>query len=332
MSDILRVVLRPFWNARQRRVRALWRFAIFMALLVGAELVLSWLGPRGTELDAFMLRSMVNFLLTAILAAGCTLLLDRRGFDALGWVPSRRWWTDLAFGACLGGALISGVVAIERTVGWLTPVARPEGALIPFLLKALVLFVAAGAAEEFVFRSYMLRNLADGLKHRRVGPGLALVGGTVLSSALFGLIHYFNPNATAASVANIALAGVFLAAGYVLTGRLALPLGLHVAWNFFQGPVFGLPVSGFDLGRSLFAVKQGGPEVWTGGPFGIEGGLLGLFAMLVGVMATGVWVQWREGALLPAENLLFPDTPPVTPTLSEPPAEGTLALPTSPPA
>lgn len=324
MAQAQQVVLWPFWNGRERRVRAGWRIAVFMLLLAASELLTARLGFRTGNLDEFVKTSVARVITSALLVAGCTLLLDRRGFDALGWVPSRAWWADLAFGAFLGGALISGVVGVERAAGWLTTAPPREGALVAALVKAVLLFAAAGAAEEFVFRSYLLRNLADGVKLSRMGPGVALLTGTVLSSAFFGLVHALNPNATAASIANIALAGVFLATGYVLTGRLALPLGLHVAWNYFQGPVFGLAVSGIDLGRSLFSFTQGGPDIWTGSAFGIEGGLLGLLAMLVGVLAIGVWVHWREGALVPAASLLFPEPPP--PALPEPPAQETAVL------
>jgi uncharacterized protein len=118
----------------------------------------------------------------------------------------------------------------------------------------------------------------------------------VLSSAFFGYLHAANPNATLLSTFNVALAGLMLGFGYVLTGELAIPIGLHVTWNLFQGAVFGFPVSGLRVGGATFlSIDQGGPALWTGGSFGPEGGLLGPAAMVAGVLLTALWVRLRRG-------------------------------------
>jgi membrane protease YdiL (CAAX protease family) len=100
--------------------------------------------------------------------------------------------------------------------------------------------------------------------------GLGTWSAIAISSSIFGLAHMGNPNATAFSVVAIALeAGVLLAAAYILTRRLWLAIGLHAAWNFVQGGVFGVAVSGHAMG-GLLSARLSGPDILSGGEFGAE--------------------------------------------------------------
>jgi hypothetical protein len=97
------------------------------------------------------------------------------------------------------------------------------------------------------------------------------------------LLHLFNPNATWISAAGIFFAGLYLAYGYVRTRQLWLSIGLHIGWNFFEGVVFGFPVSGLAI-YPLIRIEVHGPEIWTGGAFGPEAGLIVLPSLILGAL------------------------------------------------
>jgi membrane protease YdiL (CAAX protease family) len=305
------------------RPRALWRLLFqYSAYRVAAPLLvnllaIAWLlirsgreiGASG-ELDASSLSSSPALpLLGGIAALTAVLLsvwfagrfLDRRPFVDFGFHLSGGWWLDLCFGMALGALLMSAIFLVELGLGWITVTSafRSLAPGTPFALAMLLptmVYVCVGVYEELLFRGYQLRNAAEGLNLPVVGPRRAVILAWLFSSAFFGYLHANNPNATLLSTFNVALAGLMLGFGYVLTGELAIPIGLHITWNLFQGGVFGFPVSGQGpLGATFLSTDQGGPGLWTGGPFGPEAGLLGPVAMILGGLLIALWVRLRNG-------------------------------------
>jgi len=174
------------------------------------------------------------------------------------------------------------------------------------LVDGFLGFVLVGVREELFFRGYLIKNLAEGLNLPRISSKTALLISYLLISIVFGFFHAFNQNATLVSSLNLILAGLFLGLGYVLTSDLAIPIGLHIGWNFAQGYIFGFPVSGADQHLALIATQQTGPTVWTGGAFGPEGGLMGVFAFLLGLLLVYVWVRLtRPQASMQSELALY---------------------------
>lgn len=313
-----RKLLSIFWNGEERRVRALWRLLSLVVVVSGAGLAVQATGllpERGTR-EFFLVGTVLRVVLTFLAVWLVGWLLDRRRFRDFGFSMTRDWWADLAFGLGLGGVLMTGVFLVEWALGWVevtgtfrTPVTGGTFGLA--ILIPTVVFLGVGILEELLARGYLLRNIAEGLAFRRLGGARGgLLIACVISSALFALGHADNPNATWVSTVNIAIAGVLLALGFMLTGQLALPIGLHISWNFFQASVFGFPVSGVSRMRTAFiATEQTGPEIWTGGAFGPEAGLVGLAAMVVGVVLTLLWVRWRQGEVRLATALAEPPPP-----------------------
>ena len=66
-----------------------------------------------------------------------------------------------------------------------------------------------------------------------------------------------------------------LAAAYMLTRRLWLCIGIHIAWNFTEGGIFSVAVSGGNA-QGLLQAKLTGADWLTGGAFGAEGSIVAL--------------------------------------------------------
>ena len=307
--------MEPFLNEGSGRLRALWRLAIQywayweLVQISLALFVAAWLGAGsdgGTSAvplsSAFPLVSGVANLLAALLTVWLAgRLLDRRPFPAFGFHLGAGWWPDLLFGMLLGALLMTVVFLVELGLGWVrvTGTFETHGTDAPFVVSILLptaAFLCVGVYEETVFRGYQLKNAAEGLNHPRLGPRGAILLAWVSSSIFFGVLHADNPNATPVSTLNIVLAGLMLGFGYVLSGELAIPIGLHITWNIFQSVVYGFPVSGYEpSGATFLATEQNGPDLWTGGSFGPEGGLFIPAVMLLGMSLIALWIRLRTG-------------------------------------
>ncbi len=299
----MRRILACFWNRDERRLRALWRLFVFGFLILTVGLAATLLVPV-TPAGNYVTAVGLSVVATLLFLGGLWLaarFVDRRPLAGFGLELNRQWWLDLAFGLGLGALLMAFVFLVESLAGWVQITREAGGRSAARLLAAAVthgvICVAVGLGEEAISRGYVLRNLAEGLNLRRFGPRSAVVFAWVGSSVMFGLYHGLNPGATPLSTLNLMLAGLFLGLPYVLTGSLAVPIGLHVTWNFFQGPVFGFSVSGLALRPSLLEVQQTGPDLLTGGAFGPEGGLVGVVATVLGALVVLWWIQNGRGEL-----------------------------------
>lgn len=202
----------------------------------------------------------------------------------MGMAFNRFAAADLLAGLFIAAAAMALIFVTERAVGGLHSV-RDAAASFPAAQLARMTLTAL--KEEILWRSFLLCGLIilfDGRWKIALG----------LSAIAFGLIHLSNPSASTLSVIGNALGGLMYGLAFVRTGTLWLPFGLHLGWNFVQGPILGLPVSGFDEG-GLFKASDLGSALLTGGTYGPEGGLIGIGARFVVIAAVLAWTRSRIG-------------------------------------
>lgn len=157
-----------------------------------------------------------------------------------------------------------------------------------FASRHLPLSLGAGFFEELAFRVILFRIVEE-----KLGSWIALC----VSSLFFGVAHIGNPNATLFSSVAIALeAGVLLGAAYMLTRRAWFAVGIHIAWNYVQGAVFGIAVSGGEV-KGLISSRLEGDEIWSGGAFGAEASLITLVVCAL-AGAFFLWKSHQSGAFV----------------------------------
>ncbi len=214
---------------------------------------------------------------------------------------SWKWSRELSGGLIIG----AGLMAIVTAFVWIMGHYRITGwgdAGLGGLAAMLGLAISSGVGEEILFRGVLFR-----LTEKLLGSWFALA----LSAGIFGFLHIGNANATWFSSLAIAVeAGILLGAIYMLTRRLWAAIGLHAAWNFVQGYVFGIPVSGHET-PSLVTNSITGSDWMTGGAFGLEASVPALIvataaglailrlAIQRGQLKHPIWVKEQAAEPLP---------------------------------
>ena len=300
-----------FWNKEQARLRAGFRILIqliiFFILMKSLAALFRVPSEITSDLPVWIFLAVAGVRLFRVLISVWLAgrFLDHRPFADFGLHINKKWWQELAFGLGLGVLLIGSVFLIELAAGWVTisdtfHTANNEQSFILKFVVFIILFVVVGFSEELMYRGYHLTNIAEGLNIKAIDPKYSIGIAVFLSSIIFGIFHLGSPDATQISIFIIFTVAILFGLAYVLTGRLAIPIGVHIAWNLFQGNVFGFPVSGTTFSAdtvTFFSIQQSGPALWTGGTFGPEGGLLGLLVIIAGIFLMVGWVRFRYGSI-----------------------------------
>lgn len=253
---------------RLRPLRALgWMVLLFLVAGLVASVPNFLHATRALPPGQGLTFSLVAIVAAYLAYAGLVRWGERRRPTEIALKP---FYRDFLFGVAVGLAMFTAVIGALRLLGVYD--IRP-GLWRDWLADALR-DTATGLIEELLLRLIVFRLL---MRAVGVWPALAL------SAALFGALHLMNPNAGAVAAFAIAIeAGLMLAAFYLLTGRIWASVGVHAAWNFAQGAIFGARVSGMaDTGSLLVSTPRPQAPAWlSGGAFGPEASAP---AMLVGL-------------------------------------------------
>jgi membrane protease YdiL (CAAX protease family) len=281
----LAVVQRPLWRriVDYPLVALVIAVVLFMAASALAMVIGKPLDPM-PHIERTVLRAIIGIVLVVAVYKLVIARLGEHPRDDLrvDWNAGR----NLAFGLATGFAImalavgVAGLLGVYRIVG--------PGDTSRLVLELVTVAILPGVREELLFRGILFRWIEE------FGGSWAALA---VTSALFGLAHIMNPNATWFSSFAIAVeAGVLLGGTYMLTRSLWFPMGLHAAWNFTQGEIFDVPVSGIDE-HGLVQAQLSGPPLLSGGSFGLEASLIAL----IPATAIGVWLVWlavRQGKVV----------------------------------
>jgi membrane protease YdiL (CAAX protease family) len=266
------------------------RYPLTRLLLIGAPVFLM-MGINNGFMQRFADRPLLAIAITVAMA-----LLAMAVYAGFAWFVERREVTELsptgmgrdwATGAVIGAALYIACVVILMLVG----VYKIEG-MNPwsFVIPAVAMALSSGMFEELLFRGVLFRSVED-----LFGSWISLA----VSSFVFGFVHLLNPAGTILGALYISVeAGLLLAAAYMLTRRLWMSIGFHMAWNYTQSAIFSGVVSGGRADPGLIRSNIRGPDILTGGSFGLESSVIAFMLCT----ATGIVLlimAVRRGKIVP---------------------------------
>ena len=285
MSELLKLI----FVSRRGQVRSGWKIGMILTIyLIGAFLWRCFF-PNVLETD------LGFFAIDSVIFLGAIFLIlkwiDRQQLTDLGFTSPRGHFRDLGFGLMLGAVSMSLIFLGLAGTGQIVVIHNRflNHHLPGSLLSGLLLFILVGLREEIFSRGYCLSVF------RSMGRLLAVL----LSSLIFALLHLPTPHFNSVSFVNILLVGILFSVMAIQTGNLWMPIGYHITWNYFQGNIYGFPVSGQAF-VGLYTIQIRHHNLLTGGLYGPEGGVLTTVVLMLGLV-----VVWLMTASRPAGERMF---------------------------
>jgi membrane protease YdiL (CAAX protease family) len=274
------------FRAADGRVRSGWVLASF-GLTTGVTGVVAAIVTNGVSHPETLDDPRIAHTgLTLLVSAGVASLVCRYAFGEAVGLRDGRWWRHALVGFALGAGLLGVSCLVPMLVGVtsLSATSLPWAQAAGHALAQWAFLLPTAVSEELLVRGVPLRALSR---------GLGRFGAVALTSLFFGVMHLGNPNASLVAALNVALVGVLFGAITLRTGSLWCSIGLHSAWNFFEGTVFGQPVSGLTPRHALLdAHWPPARGFFSGGDFGPEAA--GWTAVVLLLASVVVLLQLRQ--------------------------------------
>lgn len=265
------------------RVRNGWKILGFILAVVASGITISRIAkllhaPKASDTTVVWVNAAIVLLLSWIFTR-----IERERFSSLGYRLNGRWAAQFLAGTLGGIALILLAAVISMGFGAVSLVRSGTGAVE--MLNGAMFFLGVGIFEESAFRGYLFQ---------RASRGIGFTGAQIVMALFFALAHWGNPGMSGATriwaSLDISLAAVLLGLCWKRTGSLALPIGVHLGWNWAQGNLLGFGVSGTSAAgffKPVFAAAK--PEWMSGGAFGLEAGLPGVIACALAILIVWKW-------------------------------------------
>ena len=265
-----------FQSYKQKRYNFWWTWASVgwtICATMMAEIVLGVIYILATisahpELESFSMPIAVSLFSTfgGVLATSYVVFKQNKWTRAdIGLTINKRTVREYLIGALLGLAMLIGSIAPAWIMGQATfGVANITTQLLGHWLVCGVGFIVQSFFEEYLCRGFILKRL-----NQRYNIYVAVFWQAVI----FMLLHSGNPGMGLIPYLNLFLIGIVFAQVVIITDNLWLASGLHWLWNFAQGCIFGIKVSGLEGMPTLLDCTMNGHHLLTGGDFGIEGAL-----------------------------------------------------------
>lgn len=240
-------------------------------------------GEYYTEAQKYMLSNQIDILwmiISKVFDLVCIIViififlkLSNKRFKEIGVVSIKGNWRELLWGSAIGAVSMAAIffcLFISNNATLKNSLHQPN--FTTNLLWGIILYIIVSLGEEIMCRGYIQSTLYQ----IRI-PYVA----EIISAAIFAFLHLGNPNVKILGIVNIFLVGLLLSYMYLKTKNLWMPIGYHFTWNYFQGNVFGFPVSGTTQPLGIYNVDKVKENIITGGSFGPEAGILATIVIII---------------------------------------------------